>query len=1175
MSAPPAPKKARKSEASKAHEDSILCDDNEEDSPFTLYFIETSDGVPTEQEIRNLKETFKISKKAGVMPEWIDSGSVEHIKSSDDFFVLPCFRGKLFQKLQENKLKLYGPPIIRECLEEMKSLPQCTHPVFSSVFDGARISFTSLDPEEKKDLGEKIAWMNGVFNKTLYHETTHLISGKAEHTEKYKSAVKNSIKLMRKEWVEHLWQTSQTTMGKFSAIGRDAVESYKLRVFEGLEISISSIDGVDRTNLIQLVEEHGGRVSGNMSKNRCSHLITDKTSGQKYLKASEWKTVRIVQTRWIRKCIDAGSLISEAKYHPKYLSAEHFRSSTPKKDTSVIESAPDISSIVGNGGRLINSSFSMSSSMTPTEQSFRQSCSSFVSISSTSNVTSSTINNDKTVGKIGVSRNSDQFSTLPLRKSYVPMVRIPTSQNIEPVQNSAGNELDLIANARKLIDDGLRELFENCIFYIIGKDQATKESLVRLFNDTGATRVAKFESATHVVVINPSQQDRASLRKIVQQEDINIVTVQWVIECVKKRKLVNSEDFHWTENMMDDSQSQTLSYESSQLSDRTFGPNDTTGVFSSRTYSFHSSLHGQPIVATLSDQIEKLGGQIEPDPEKADFVIFGPSAPMHTLLTYDKVITTLYVDQCINIGHCIRLGAHALLVPLPKPPLLLFRNQRFVLRENFPHVRGFIKSIIEENGGIVINEMDSNSFQIMVGAGQVRQEHRSRTADLSWIISSVCRCQLQPFKDHIYKEKTEPLLEFERDDDVWAKCVLDRNESTEVIERELEDRYKVEERPYETRSSDGIANITAPYRNPYFPDLRKPYKMDLNLESANRYIDDMESPPRETPESTMTNSRIGSILRRAVVNTGRTIGKENEDEPMTCEVIKSRVVENRRTVSSTPVLVRDLDRSMRHYEPMDESFADQNQEHEELNRMYAMHPRFLLSISNMSPQESADLLEAIKQLGGRIEKDYNRDVTHLITSKMQRTPKVLCSIAAGKWCLTPEYVTKSTASGRWIDEKKFEWTPDKLPKTVPARESPKERENRIHFEKLVAVCKPWRIRIDEMPITSSVRMENRTNGAFTGWRCVIHQDDRTAQLIASILEAGGAVVHSITDYIEITDLEPNRVFAVKDFKWNVQSAAMLKQDKIPLYVIDFVYEYLVNKDNLDYSNLLHPVYKNL
>lgn len=39
---------------------------------------------------------------------------------------------------------------------------------------------------------------------------------------------------MRIGWIDDLWETSQTTMGRFSALSRDSVNSYALRVFEGL-----------------------------------------------------------------------------------------------------------------------------------------------------------------------------------------------------------------------------------------------------------------------------------------------------------------------------------------------------------------------------------------------------------------------------------------------------------------------------------------------------------------------------------------------------------------------------------------------------------------------------------------------------------------------------------------------------------------------------------------------------------------------------------------------------------------------------------------------------------------------------------------------------------------------------------------------------------------------------
>lgn len=1166
MTAPPVPKKLRRSEVLRMQDDSILCDEEQLDSPFNLYFIKNTDGNPTALEIQNLEETFQIVKNAGVMPEWIDPESVDRLQTSDDFFVLPCFRGKVFRKLQAKKIKVYGPPIVLESINEQKQLPQWDHPVYSSAFEGAKISFTCIEPEKKRELYEKVAWMCGVVGSNLYHESTHLVAGRAEQTDKYKAAVNNSIKLMRKEWIEDLWVTSTSTMGKFSAVAKDAIDFYELKVFEGLEMAVTSIDGADRNNLIQLVEQHGGKIPGNMSKSRCKHLITDKTNGQKYTKAVEWGTVHVVQTRWVRKCIDLGHLVDEKKYHPKYLSAEHIRSSTPKKDATVTESVPDVSSIAGPGGRLCNT-FTSSSVNTQIDNSYRQSGSSFVSMASTSNVASTTINsNEVTVGRTPKEkhRNHQQSSSI-VREESVLLTRFHTSQSVSS-QNICKDPID---DLRAQIGERHRELFENCLFHICGVDETRMEKWRRFLNNTGATRAPKLASATNVVVISPNQQERLTIRKYLHQEDITIVNVQWVVECVKKGEMISSEGFEWNENPTDDVLSPDMNGLNRTPTNSSFEvcrserrPKKISNIFANRTYYVH------PDVKHISRQIQINGGKLEDVPENAGYVVFGHSALMHKLLAFNMVITDFFIETCSDNATLLEISRCPLFVPLPRPPLPIFQNLRFVLKNGTQYVREYAKLIIETNGGTVLDKMDSKSYKIMMTSDgpQDEADYSARTADFSWIIASMSQCRLQPIENHLYSKDSKPLTDFNREDDVWIKCMRERD-STEEMELEVEERNRISDFPVDTANAFKTNNISSPYENPYFPDLRKPYKMNLNLDGVSEYINNMESPSRDTQES-LTTSRVGIILRKAVVNTGRR-ETEKENEPGTCELLKSKVpvAENRRTVSSTPVLIRDPDRSIR-YMPMDESFADQNQEHEELNRHYAMHPHFLLSVSNMDQQESTDLHDAIIQLGGRIEKDFNRDVTHLITSNMQRTPKVLSSIAAGLWCLTPDYVTRSLANGRWLEEEPFEWCPQKLPPVAP-----KDRDSRKILEKLVSICGLWRKRVAEMPITSSVRMENRHNGAFSDWCVVIHHEDTKTQQIAAILEAGGAVVHSITDYIEVSTIMPNKVFTHRDFKWNSQSARMLKADNIPIYVFDVIYEYLIDRENVNFTNYLHPVYR--
>uniref|UniRef100_A0A1I7T8P4 BRCT domain-containing protein n=1 Tax=Caenorhabditis tropicalis TaxID=1561998 RepID=A0A1I7T8P4_9PELO len=597
----------------------------------------------------------------------------------------------------------------------------------------------------------------------------------------------------------------------------------------------------------------------------------------------------------------------------------------------------------------------------------------------------------------------------------------------------------------------------------------------------------------------------------------------------------------------------------------------TSRIFENHSYCVHHTL-GESNVAMISKHIYDNGGTLEQNPKNAEYVVFGSCALMNELIAYDTVVTDLYIDSCLGHRQFLQL-LHPLFVPLPQPPFPIFDRHRFVLRSDNQMIQNYVKNIIEENGGIVVNNMDSKSYKIMLSAGSIQDEkkHRDRIVDFSWVIASMSQCRLQPTEDHLYKENSKPLENFQREDDVWIKSTTRERDSTEDIEVEVEERHRVPDRPVDT-SYYRAGNVSSPYENPYFPDLRKPYKMNLNLDGIDEYINNMDSPSRETQES-LTTSRVGSILRKAVANTGRQESVDKENGPSTCDILQSRVAtaENRRTVSSTPVLVRDVDRPMK-YMPMDESFADQNQEHEELNRQYAMHPHFLLSVSSMNREKSQELREAIKQLGGRIENDFNRDVTHLISSNMLRSPKVLSSIAAGKWCLTPEYVISSAEAGRWLNEKPFEWCPTML-KQISDHDLPKDGESRKILEKLVSVCSLWRIRVSEMPITCSVRMESRYNGAFSDWCCVIHHDDRKTQQISSILEAGGATVYSVADYIEITTLTPNKVLASKEFKWNPQSARMLKDDHILIYVFDVIYEYLVDKDNFDFSKFLHPVYQ--
>lgn len=60
----------------------------------------------------------------------------------------------------------------------------------------------------------------------------------------------------------------------------------------------------ERTIIGQAIEENGGVYSMDMVRGVCTHLVTDKTSGDKYKFATKWGDIRIATTRWVRKCIE-------------------------------------------------------------------------------------------------------------------------------------------------------------------------------------------------------------------------------------------------------------------------------------------------------------------------------------------------------------------------------------------------------------------------------------------------------------------------------------------------------------------------------------------------------------------------------------------------------------------------------------------------------------------------------------------------------------------------------------------------------------------------------------------------------------------------------------------------------------------------------------------------------
>ena len=125
---------------------------------------------------------------------------------------------------------------------------------------------------------------------------------------------------------------------------------------------------------------------------------------------------------------------------------------------------------------------------------------------------------------------------------------------------------------------------------------------------------------------------------------------------------------------------------------------------------------------------------------------------------------------------------------------------------------------------------------------------------------------------------------------------------------------------------------------------------------------------------------------------------------------------------------------------------------------------FVFMVSALSDEQSKQMEEALSKLGGRVANNatgFDPLATHMITSKVARSEKILCTVASGRWFLHPSYITESLSQGRWLEEERFEWGNElngflKEQLKVAAKEGKENTE-----VKLAAAARHWRLRMLE------------------------------------------------------------------------------------------------------------------
>uniref|UniRef100_A0A0K0DA52 BRCT domain-containing protein n=1 Tax=Angiostrongylus cantonensis TaxID=6313 RepID=A0A0K0DA52_ANGCA len=265
MSAPGAPKKSRRSHES-------IPDFKEDDvQPIDVFCVEPSDPSITKNELDYYLETFT------VRAVWLSEEKALEVSSNDDaFYFVAVFRGRVFEHLKKIGVNIGG------------CLPRWDFPVYALNLTGACVCFTGLSLQKREELKVKTNYMNGVVSPSLTEKVTHLVTDYCD-TE----ARRMGLPIMSPLWIDQAWEAAQA----FS--------------LENFVITATGVGGRERMDIARLIELNGGRFSGDMKRNECTHLIADKTRGVKFKKAREWNTIKIVRSSWLRKSVIAGYVLPE------------------------------------------------------------------------------------------------------------------------------------------------------------------------------------------------------------------------------------------------------------------------------------------------------------------------------------------------------------------------------------------------------------------------------------------------------------------------------------------------------------------------------------------------------------------------------------------------------------------------------------------------------------------------------------------------------------------------------------------------------------------------------------------------------------------------------------------------------------------------------------------------
>ncbi|KAM7149392.1 SMC5-SMC6 complex localization factor protein 1 isoform 3-T3 [Molossus nigricans] len=194
-------------------------------------------------------------------------------------------------------------------------------------------------------------------------------------------------------------------------------------------------------------------------------------------------------------------------------------------------------------------------------------------------------------------------------------------------------------------------------------------------------------------------------------------------------------------------------------------------------------------------------------------------------------------------------------------------------------------------------------------------------------------------------------------------------------------------------------------------------------------------------------------------------------------------------------------------------------------------PKHIIQMTGFKMEEKEALGKLLLKLDCTfIKSEKYKNCTHLIAERLCKSEKFLAACAAGKWVLTKDYIIHSAKSGRWLDERTYEW-------------GYKIEKDSHYSPQMQSAPKRWR---EELKRTGAP-------GAFHRWKVVLLvRADKRSDSLVRVLEAGKANVI-------LPKSSPSGITHVIASNARIKAEQEKDNFKAPFYPIQYLGDFLLEK----------------